>query len=129
MNTLLFIIGAIFGIITCYLFFKKKMEVTRNELEETKKILTEQQKESQLKIKNLESDLNTKRNELKVLKNQNESEQEKSEDLSSEISKLKRDSNYLVEENEKLTANIREYEMLYNAKKDEIERLNKKLNN
>lgn len=53
----------------------------------------------------------------------------KASDSEIELKTLKDKNSYLMKETEDLKSKIEEYEMLYNAKKDEISELRKKLNN
>ncbi|MCL7765354.1 hypothetical protein MPF19_18180 [Polaribacter sp. Z014] len=129
MGLLSFIIGAIISGFVCYFFLSKKTETTNKELSDNKQDLKSQIKISSEKINELKNELLIKTNELKKTKNQEDITEDKIDDLDFELSKLKRENQYLKVENDKLTSTIREYEMLHNAKKDEIEKLKKQLNN
>lgn len=128
MNGLLFIIGAAVGGGACYFYFSKNGKALKQQLIEVNQTLLTQQKTASLELKDLENELQLKSHELKKILKENDSTEERIDDLDFDVSKLKKENQYLKEENEKLTSTIREYEMLFNAKKDEIEKLRSQLN-
>jgi septal ring factor EnvC (AmiA/AmiB activator) len=125
MDILQLLLGVAAGGALSYFYYQKNNKTLKKDLHEVNKQLSETKKRSSQECKELESQLLSKDMELKKYRKEIEESEDIIHDLNSKNSKSKKVSNSLKEENVKLTSSLREYEMLYNSKKDEIEKLQK----
>ena len=125
---LFFIFGLAAGIVLFYLYYLKMRALFKKGLHDVEQINLKQRKRTSDDLKDLERALIMKSNELKDVQSLNETTADQSSDLIFEISKINEVNQSLKEENESLTVTIREYVMLLNAKKDEIQKLKRQLN-
>ena len=65
----------------------------------------------------------------KHLRDQRDKVEDKSDDFELELTKFKRTNSNLAQEVERLKNELNEYEILYNARKQEIEELKKQIEN
>lgn len=122
------IIGITIGGAICYFYFQKKNKDLKIDLYKVNRELLELQKKNSDRIQELDNELQSKNKELKKCQREIEDSEEFADDLKFKNSKATAIHKSLKVEIEQLNSSIREYEMLYNAKKDEIERLKKQLN-
>lgn len=128
MGAVLFISGGIASGILCYFYFSNKNKALGKELYEVNQKNIQIQKIKSQELEDLENELKLKSSELRKMQDNNDSTEDRFDDLDFEVSKLKKANQSLIDENEKLTSTVKEYEMLYKVKKDEIEKLKNQLN-
>lgn len=128
MGALLFISGAIASGVLCYFYFSNKNKALGKELYEVNQKNIQIQKIKSHELEDLEKELKLKSDELRKIGDECDSTEDRFDDLDLEVSKLNKINQSLIDENEKLTSTIKEYEMLYKVKKDEIEKLKNQLN-
>lgn len=127
MDLLSFILGAVFAGVISFFFFRRNNYIYNKNLQRLKKTIDEDHKKASFKIEDLERDLELKINRLKILAEENDVVNDRNDTLRQEIYKIKKVNNSLKDENDKHVSTIREYEMLFNAKKDEISKLKSQL--
>ena len=127
MNLLFFIIGAVTAGVASFIYFNKQNNSIKTSLEKYKRMLFEEQNKSSLRVNDLERELDSKIDSLKKTTKKNELIKEKTEALNHKILNLEKVNQSLKKENDKYHATIREYEMLFSAKKDEITKLKNQL--
>ena len=125
MDILQLLIGVAAGGALSHFYYQKNNKTLKEDLHEINKQLSETKKRSSQEFKELESQLLSKGMELKKYRKEIEESEDIIHDLNSKNSKIRKVNSSLKEDNIKLTSSLREYEMLYNAKKDEIEKLQK----
>ncbi|MBI6121022.1 hypothetical protein [Salegentibacter maritimus] len=123
MEIIQLILAAAVGGASSYLYFQKNNKALKEDLHKVNRELSETRIRSSQEFKDLEAQLQSKIKELKKSRKETEESEDILHDLKGEFSKAKEVNKSLKEEIVKLTSSIREYEMLYNAKKDEIEKL------
>lgn len=128
MGAVLFITGAITSGALCYFYFSNKNKALGKELYEVNQKNIQIQKIKSQELEDLENELKLKSGELRKIQDKNDSTEDRFDDLDFEVSKLKKANQSLIDENEKLTSTVKEYEMLYKVKKDEIEKMKNQLN-
>lgn len=128
MDVILFIVCAITAGVTGFLFFRKKIDAAKINLEKAERTFSDQEKKNRIEMDVLERELKLKIDKINVLIEEINDENDKNETLNQEILKSKKVSQSLNDENENYSSTIREYEMLFNAKKDEIAKLRRQLN-
>lgn len=128
MGTLFFITGAVISGIISNFYFAKKNKSIDEELYKADQSYRQKEKAASIEIKDLERQLKMKIDELRKTRDRSDSAEDKFEDLDFEVSRLKKVNHSLIEENEKLASTVKEYEVLYKVKKDEIEKLKNLLN-
>jgi uncharacterized protein YoxC len=128
MDVILFIVGAITAGVIGFLFFRKKIDAAKINLEKAERTFSDQEKKNRIEMDVLERELKLKIDKINVLVEEINDENDKNETLNQEILKSKKVSQSLNDENENYSSTIREYEMLFNAKKDEIAKLKRQLN-
>ncbi len=122
------IVGTAIGGAISYFYFQKVNKDLKNEVYKFKTEFLEIENKNINRLKHVEGELVSKNNELKKMRRENDGSEDIVEDLKFENSKVNKINQSLKNEIEQLTSSLREYDMLYNAKKDEIERLKNQLN-
>ena len=129
MNEIIFLVtGAVFGGALSLFFFSKGKNLNKQRINQLEAEQLEKDKRNFIKFNDLEADLSSKDSELKKKKREIDVLENNAEELMSEITNLQKKNKALKKSNEELNLSIKEYEMIYNARKDELENLKNQLN-
>lgn len=111
------------GAITYVYFFKINKNFKKDIEEKFNRELLERDNRYTKRMEELEDQLTGKDNELKKSRREKENSEDFIDDSRFEVSQVYKENKTLKEKIEKLTLSMREYNMLYNSKKDELEKL------
>ena len=128
MDIELLLVGTAIGGAISYFYFQKVNKDLKNEVHKFKTDFLEMENKNFNRLKDIEGELLSKNNELIKTRRDNEASKDMIDAVKIENSKVNNINQSLKIEIEQLTSSLREYDMLYNAKKDEIERLKNQLN-
>lgn len=130
MSVLYIGIGLVCGVAATYYFQNKNVENNpRKDNSQQLDFLTDQNRKLKEELSSTTSELESLKTDYKRARDQRDAIDDKKDDFEMEITKLKRTNSGLSQEIEKLKTDLYEYEMLYNARKEEIAQLKKQLEN
>ena len=129
MNEIIFLFtGAAFGGALSLFFFLKSKNLNKKRINQLEAEQLEKDKRNFKRFNVLEADLSSKDTELKKKKREIDLLKNNAEELMSEITNLQKKNQAFKKSNEELNLSVKEYEMIYNARKDELENLKNQLN-
>jgi chromosome segregation ATPase len=120
-------IGAAAGIAVSYYFQNKRILAVDFKNSNEKDFLISQNKKCKDELEEVKNQLAITKGNLKKGREEMDSAIDNREDREFEVAKLKKNNSDLAQEIEKLKADLYEYEMLYNARKEEVSELKKQL--
>jgi chromosome segregation ATPase len=119
--------GAAAGIAVSYYFQNKRILAVDFKNSNEKDFLISQNKKCKDELEEVKNELAITKGNLKKGREEMDSAIDNREDREFEVAKLKKNNSDLAQEIEKLKADLYEYEMLYNARKEEVSELKKQL--
>jgi|GEM_PF-6580775 len=119
--------GAAAGIAVSYYFQNKRILAVDFKNSNEKDFLISQNKKCKDELEEVKNELAITKGNLKKGREEMDSAIDNREDSELEVAKLKKNNSDLAQEIEKLKADLYEYEMLYNARKEEVSELKKQL--
>jgi chromosome segregation ATPase len=119
--------GAAAGIAVSYYFQNKRILAVDFKNSNEKDFLISQNKKCKDELEEVKNQLAITKGNLKKGREEMDSAIDNREDREFEVAKLKKNNSDLAQEIEKLKADLYEYEMLYNARKEEVSELKKQL--
>jgi chromosome segregation ATPase len=120
-------IGAAAGIAVSYYFQNKRILAVDFKNSKEKDFLISQNKKCKDELEEANNQLAITKGNLKKGREDMDSAIDSREDSELEVAKLKNNNSDLAQKIEKLKADLYEYEMLYNARKEEVSELKKQL--